>query len=180
MKIWLHLVNADGDVAATLLRPWRRSYAFVALLYPFYIESEISIRFYYDLGASTALAVSATIRVILTKISHRSRIAVQWNGVEGGGGGGNQDTKGFNEIIWATAWDFQQCGICDQQSLKSACAYGAVWSEPLLVAWVFYDCYNPHSTGRRFCYYLKFWSKRRGSQQKRQERSRSAVEAPRS
>ena len=33
-----------------------------------------------------ALAVSATIRVILTKISNRSGIAVQWNG--GGGGGG--------------------------------------------------------------------------------------------
>ena len=28
---------------------------FFALLYPFYIESEIPIRFYYDLGASTAL-----------------------------------------------------------------------------------------------------------------------------
>ena len=51
----LSLVYADGDVAATLLRPWRWSYAFVALLYPFYIESEIPIRFYYDLGASTAL-----------------------------------------------------------------------------------------------------------------------------
>ena len=25
--------------------------------------------------------------------------------------------------IWASAWDFQQCGICDQQSLRSACAY---------------------------------------------------------
>ena len=70
----------DGDVAATLLRPWRLSYAFVALLYPFYIESEILIRFYYDQGASTALllrfycalAVSTTIRVILTKISNRS------------------------------------------------------------------------------------------------------------
>ena len=21
------------------------------------------------------------------------------------------------------AWDFQQCGMCDQQSLRSACAY---------------------------------------------------------
>ena len=31
-----------------------------------------------------ALAVSATIHVILTKISNRSGIAVQWNG-EGGG-----------------------------------------------------------------------------------------------
>ena len=24
---------------------------------------------------------------------------------------------------WASAWDFQQCGICDQQSLRPACAY---------------------------------------------------------
>ena len=38
MKIWLRLVYADGDVAATLLRPTRWSYAFVALLYPFYTE----------------------------------------------------------------------------------------------------------------------------------------------
>ena len=26
-------------------------------------------------------------------------------------------------LIWASAWDFQQCGMCDQQSLRSACAY---------------------------------------------------------
>ena len=25
--------------------------------------------------------------------------------------------------IWAATWDFQQCGMCDQQSLRSACAY---------------------------------------------------------
>ena len=37
--------------------------------------------------------------------------------------------------IWASAWDFQQCRMCDQQS-----RIRAVWSEPLLVAWVFYDC----------------------------------------
>ena len=24
---------------------------------------------------------------------------------------------------WASAWDFQQVGMCDQQSLRSACAY---------------------------------------------------------
>ena len=54
-EIWLCLVYADGDEAATSLRPWRWSYAFVALLYPFYIESEIPIRFYYDLDASHAL-----------------------------------------------------------------------------------------------------------------------------
>ena len=25
--------------------------------------------------------------------------------------------------IWAVEWDFQQCGMCDQQSLRSVCAY---------------------------------------------------------
>ena len=25
--------------------------------------------------------------------------------------------------IWAVAWDFQQCGMCDQQKLRPACAY---------------------------------------------------------
>ena len=45
---------------------------------------KIPIRFNYDLGASTTLLLRscrfATIRVILTKISNRSEIAVQWNG----------------------------------------------------------------------------------------------------
>ena len=26
--------------------------------------------------------------------------------------------------IWAVTWDFKQCGMCDQQSLRSACTYG--------------------------------------------------------
>ena len=25
--------------------------------------------------------------------------------------------------VWAVTWDFQQCGMCDQQSLRPACAY---------------------------------------------------------
>ena len=81
MKIWLRLVYADGDVAAALLRPWRWSYAFAALLYPFlyriYNSDTLLLlhwRFY------CALAVSVTICVILTKISNRSGIAIQWNG----------------------------------------------------------------------------------------------------
>ena len=84
MKTLLRLVYADGDVAATFLRPLRWSNAFVALLYPFYIELKfryastttlaLLLRFY------CALAVSVTIRVILTKMSNRSVIAVQWNG----------------------------------------------------------------------------------------------------
>ena len=27
------------------------------------------------------------------------------------------------EHNWAATWDFQQCDMCDQQSLRSACAY---------------------------------------------------------
>ena len=53
---------------------------------------KIQICFYYDLHCRRlycTLAVSATIRVILTKISNRSRIAVQWNG-------------GFTELIEQT------------------------------------------------------------------------------
>ena len=26
-------------------------------------------------------------------------------------------------LKWASVWDFQQCGMCDQESLGSACAY---------------------------------------------------------
>ena len=26
-------------------------------------------------------------------------------------------------MIWAITWDFQQCGMCDWQSLRSACVY---------------------------------------------------------
>ena len=29
----------------------------------------------------------------------------------------------FNAVIWAVAWDFQQCGVCGQQRLRPACAY---------------------------------------------------------
>ena len=40
-------------------------------------------------------------------------------------------------LIWAATWAFQQCGMCDQQSLRSACT---VCLEPLLVAWLDYEC----------------------------------------
>ena len=49
MKIRLRLVYADGDAAATLLRRW--SYGFVALLYHFYIKSEVQL-IYAQLNAN--------------------------------------------------------------------------------------------------------------------------------
>ena len=35
---------------------------------------------------------------------------------------------------WAASWDFQQCGMCNQQRLIRA-----VWSEPMLAAWILYE-----------------------------------------
>ena len=43
MNIWLRLICADGDAAATLLRPSKWSYAFVAFLHPFYIKPEVQL-----------------------------------------------------------------------------------------------------------------------------------------
>ena len=31
--------------------------------------------------------------------------------------------KEVHVVIWAATWDFQQCGMCDQQRLRPACAY---------------------------------------------------------
>ena len=31
--------------------------------------------------------------------------------------------KLYHEYIWAATWDFQQCGMCDQQRLRPVCAY---------------------------------------------------------
>ena len=47
MKIPLRLVYADGVAAATLLRPRRLSYAFVAILYHFHIQSEVQLIYVY-------------------------------------------------------------------------------------------------------------------------------------
>ena len=66
----------------------RFRYAFVSFLYRILNSDTLllrPVRFY------CALAVSATIRVILTKISNRSGIAVQWNG----GGEFKQQTEQY-------------------------------------------------------------------------------------
>ena len=42
--------------------------------------------------------------------------------------------------IWAMAWDFQQCGMCDQKKAPTSLRTRADWSEPLSVACIFYDC----------------------------------------
>ena len=64
MKIRLRLVYADSDVAATLLRPRRLSYAFVALLYPFYIKSEVQL-IYVQLNANVRRAQVAMLQLAI-------------------------------------------------------------------------------------------------------------------
>ena len=42
-------------------------------------------------------------------------------------------------FIWAATWAFHQCGMCDQQRLRPALHIRAVWSEPLLLAWILFE-----------------------------------------
>ena len=82
MKIWLRLVYADGDtlyscdLASALAM--ELCFRLFILNLKFGIASTTTLalllRFY------CAFAVSVTIRVILTKLSNRSGIAIQWNG----------------------------------------------------------------------------------------------------
>ena len=74
MKIRLRLVYADGDAAATLLRPRRWSYAFVALLYPFYIKSEVLIYFQLNVNDRGAQVVMHKLAVM----NHRYIMLDDW------------------------------------------------------------------------------------------------------
>ena len=42
---------------------------------------------------------------------------------------------------WAVTCDFQQCGIVRRAKPQISLRILAFWSEPLLVAWIFYECY---------------------------------------
>ena len=42
-----------------------------------------------------------------------------------------------SKYIWAATWDFQQCGMCDQPSLRSACTYAH--SDQSLCKWLEYS-----------------------------------------
>ena len=43
---------------------------------------------------------------------HRSRVLQEYS-----------DTLNLINLKWVATWDFQQCGMCDQQNFRSACAY---------------------------------------------------------
>ena len=38
---------------------------------------------------------------------------------------------------WAATWDFQQCGMCEPLKAQTSLRISAVWSEPLLVTWIY-------------------------------------------
>ena len=85
MKIWLRLVYAGGDVAETLLQPWRRSYTFVALLYPFYIKSEVLI--YFQLNVSDRRAQVPMLQLAIMSHRHITCMLDDWRFRQDGVGG---------------------------------------------------------------------------------------------
>ena len=96
MKMRLRLVNADGDAAATLLRPRRWSYAFDALLYPFYIKSEVHL-IYVPLNINNRRDQVAMLQLAIMNLDDRRS---RQDGVGGPKGAGPVDdypqTDGYN------------------------------------------------------------------------------------
>ena len=70
MKMRLRLVYADDDAAATLLRPRRWSYAFDALLYPFYIKSEVHL-IYVPLNVNERSDQVAMLQLAIMNLDNR-------------------------------------------------------------------------------------------------------------
>ena len=101
MKFLLSLVYADGDAAATLLRPRRWSYAFVALLLTFYIRSEVQLIYVQlnvnDRRAQVAMLQLAILNNILIMLDDRR---ARQEGVEEPKGTGSvrdyPQTDGYN------------------------------------------------------------------------------------
>ena len=69
MEIRLRLVYADGDAVAALLRPRRWSYAFFAILIPFFIKSTVEL-FYVQLNKMSILKDINRIAVV-ANVNHR-------------------------------------------------------------------------------------------------------------
>ena len=93
---------ADGDAAATLLRPWRRSYAFDALLYPFYIKSEVHL-IYVPFNVNDRRDQVAMLQLAIMNLDDRR---YRQDGVGGPKGPGFVDyypqTDGYNVGTMAT------------------------------------------------------------------------------
>ena len=104
MNMWLHvrLIYADGDADATLLRPRRWSYAFDALLYPFYIKSEVHL-IYVPLNVNDRRDQVAMLQLAIMNLDDRRS---RQDGVGGPKGPGSVDdypqTDGYNVDTMAT------------------------------------------------------------------------------
>ena len=84
MKIRLSLVYADGETAATKLRPRRWCYAFAPLLYPFYIKYEVQL-IYVKLNVNDRRAQVAMLQLAI--MNHRlNKLAVRRSRQDGVGG----------------------------------------------------------------------------------------------
>ena len=101
MKLRLRLVYADGDAAATLLRPRRWSYVFDALLDPFYIKSEVNL-IYVPLNVNDRRDQVAILQLAIMNLDDRRS---RQDGVGGPKGPGSVDeypqTDGY--IVGTTA-----------------------------------------------------------------------------
>ena len=80
-------VYADGDAAATLLRPRRWSYAFDALLYPFYTKSEVHL-IYVQLNVNDRRDQVAMLQLAIMNLDNRRS---RQDGVGGPKGPGSID-----------------------------------------------------------------------------------------
>ena len=102
MRMRLRLVYPDGDAAATLLRPRRWSYGFVALLYPFYIKSEVHL-IYAPLNVNDRRDQVAMLQLAIMNLDDRRS---RQDGVGGPKGPGSVDdcpqTDGYNVGVMAT------------------------------------------------------------------------------
>ena len=84
MKIRLRLVYAGGDAAATLLRYRRWSYTFVALVYPYYIKSDVQL-IYVQLNVNDRRT-----QVIVLELAIMNTILIMLND----GGPGKTESEG--------------------------------------------------------------------------------------
>ena len=77
MKIWLRFVYADGDAAATLLRSRRWSYAFIAILYHFYIKSKVQL-IYFQLNVNDRRTQVPMLQLAIMSHRHITYMLDDW------------------------------------------------------------------------------------------------------
>ena len=81
---------------------------------------------YYVMNAINILIASVNLRIENVKMLCRfpvSDICIMFYCIHERKNNNKETRKLVQKHIWASVWDFQQCGMCDQQSLRSACAY---------------------------------------------------------